>query len=188
MTLYPLNVPQPSIRSATVLGLSCYLGKTAFVEALLAERGWAAEHGVGGSIRRKRKNGKGLGRGWVSVDGKDGKDGTGLMCTSCNPLMPSAHSSLLTRLPSLAFRRCPRWPSRDRSDPREYTHGCRPARQMYKLTRALGLFLPRSSLMELDRMRLRATARVRSSMRSVDRRWFGCLRSSSDTGGPERER
>lgn len=78
-TLYLLNVPQPSIRSATVLGLSCYLGKTAFVEALLGEEGWIAEKGA---VDKKKRSGnvKGLGKGWVSVDGKDGKDGTGLMC------------------------------------------------------------------------------------------------------------
>ncbi|KAL7414615.1 hypothetical protein BDY24DRAFT_28944 [Mrakia frigida] len=76
LTLYPLNVPQPSIRSATVLGLSSYLGKSDFVKALLGEgSGWVAEEG--GSRKRKRTTGRG--KGWVSVDGKDGKDGTALM-------------------------------------------------------------------------------------------------------------
>ena len=80
LTLYPLNVPQPSIRSATVLGLSCYLGKSDFVKALLGEGpGWGSE--IGGS-RKKTKKTEGRGKGWVSVDGKDGKDGTGLMCES----------------------------------------------------------------------------------------------------------
>lgn len=72
LTLYSLNHPHPVALSGTVLALSCSLAKLEIVKALLANGGgWASGDDSGTSNK---------GKGWVLVDSRDGKGGTGLMC------------------------------------------------------------------------------------------------------------